>query len=59
MVEPCKQAVKLFALKPSASVLEIRRTLFDLDEQPLECSIAHCVLGTDLRYRTAEPNQIL
>lgn len=59
VVEPCTQAVELFALKPSASVLEIRRTLFDLDEQPLESSIAHCVLGTDLRYRTAEPNRVL
>lgn len=53
VVEACTQAVELFALRPSAPVLEIRRTLFDLDEEPLESSIAHCVLGNDLRYRTA------
>ncbi len=53
IVTACDAAIDLFSLTPPAFVLEIRRTLLDIDEQPLESSVAHCVLGDDLRYRTA------
>ncbi|KAA0970604.1 GntR family transcriptional regulator [Aureimonas fodinaquatilis] len=51
--EPTQISASLLELDAQESVLEVRRTLLGFDEVPLEVDVTQCVLGQELRYRTA------